>query len=84
MRWNKFRSSDGEYYSESDIITIIFLLLISTMNLSMVGSSMPSLITARIAGRFAFNIIEHVPDIKANEEGTKIVTKVDIKGKIEF
>ena len=29
-------------------------------------------------------MIEHVPEIKANEAGKKIVTRDDIKGKIEF
>lgn len=56
----------------------------STMGIAMVGTGMPALVTARIAGRFAFNVIDHVPDIKANEKDTKIVTKDDIKGKIEF
>ena len=54
------------------------------MSIGIIGQQVPALATARIAGRFAFNVIEQVPDIKANEEGTKIITKDDIKGKIEF
>lgn len=54
------------------------------MGIGIVGTQLPALVTARIAGRFAFNVIDHVPGIKANEKGTKIVTKNDVKGKIEF
>jgi ABC-type multidrug transport system fused ATPase/permease subunit len=45
---------------------------------------MPALVTAKIAGRFAFNVIDKDFGILANEKGTKVVTKDDIKGKIEF
>jgi hypothetical protein len=54
------------------------------MGIGIVASQIPALVTSRIAGRFAFNVIEHNPDIKANEKGTIEVTKDDIKGKIEF
>jgi len=56
----------------------------STMGIAMVGSNLPALVTARIAGRFAFDVIDQIPDIKADETGTKVVKKDDIKGKIEF
>jgi hypothetical protein len=48
----------GEFYASNDIITIIFLLLMSTMGIAMVGSNLPALVTARIAGRFAFDVID--------------------------
>ena len=54
------------------------------MGIAMVGSNLPALVTARIAGRFAFDVIDHIPDVKADEKGTKVITKNEIKGKIEF
>ena len=45
---------------------------------------MPAINGAKIAGKFAFDIIDHVPGVQANEPKTKILKRGDIAGKIEF
>lgn len=41
-----------------------------------------SILEARVAGKMSFDVIDHVPGVKENEEGTEVVT--DMKGRIEF
>ena len=45
---------------------------------------MPSIKGAKVAGKMAFDVIDHVPGIQANEKGTKILKREEMKGKIEF
>ena len=45
---------------------------------------MASVTEAKIAGAFAFEVIDHESDIKPNEKGTKVLTHQDIKGEIRF
>lgn len=39
---------------------------------------------AKVAGKLAFDVINHKPAIDCNEQGTKLVTASDMKGHIEF
>ena len=56
------------------------LMMVSTLSLGTVGTILPSIGKARIAGKFAFEVIDHVPSIQINEAGKKKVIKDDIKG----
>lgn len=54
------------------------------MSMATVGSNMPALGGARVAGKMAFDIIDHVPGVQANEKGAMVINRDEIKGKIEF
>ena len=84
LRWSKFETFSGELYNTGDIIAVLFLLLVATIMFGSIGASMPAVAKAQIAGRFTFNVIEHIPEIKCNEEGSKVVKADEIKGKFEF
>jgi len=38
LRWSNSKTSSGEIYDANDIITIIFLLLLSTMGIGIMGT----------------------------------------------
>ena len=64
LRWNKFRNFNGQLYSTEDILATLFLLLVGSIMAGSLGSSMPAVQKARIAGKMAFDIIDHVPEIQ--------------------
>lgn len=41
----------------------MFLLLVSTLSLGTIGPMIPSIEKAKIAGKFAFDVIDHVPNV---------------------
>ena len=49
--------------SSGVIMTIIFLVIISVMTLATAGNGLPAINGAKIAGKFAFDIIDHVPGV---------------------
>jgi len=63
LRWTGFRTYTGEFLGGGEIISIIFLLLLSTISLAGAGSNLPSISGARVAGKMAFDVIDHVPGI---------------------
>jgi ATP-binding cassette subfamily B (MDR/TAP) protein 1 len=84
LRWNKFKNFSGELYNTEDILATLFLLLIGTVMAGGVSQHVPAISKSRVAGAMAFKTIDHVPSIKTNEKGTKVVKADDIKGKFEF
>jgi ABC-type multidrug transport system fused ATPase/permease subunit len=84
LRWSKFKTYSGELYNTGDILAVLFLLLVGTIMFGSIGANMPGVAKAKIAGRFAFKVIDHIPEIKCNEKGTKVVNADEIKGKFEF
>jgi len=83
LRWNGAQSLTGGY-NNADIMTIMFLMLVSTLSLGSVGTVLPSIGKARIAGKFAFDVIDHVPGVQINEPGKQKINRDEVKGKIEF
>ena len=48
------------------------------------GPHLKAIAEGRIAGRVAFENIDHVPAIKCNEKGSREVRNEDIQGEIRF
>lgn len=57
------KSLTGEYYNNADLLSIMFLMLVSTLSLGTVGTFLPSIGKARIAGKFAYDVIDDIPGI---------------------
>ena len=84
LRWNGVKNYAGDIITGGETITIIFIVVISITSLASAGSNMPAIEGAKIAGKSAFDIIDHVPGVQANQEDSMILKRNDVKGKIEF
>ena len=49
---------------------MILLLMSSTFNFSTAATMLPAIGSAKVAGKMAFDIINHVPGVQSNEPGT--------------
>lgn len=63
LRWNAVKTLQGKEYSNAEVMSIMFLLFVSTFTLAGVGTVMPSIAKAKIAGKFAFDVIDNIPGI---------------------
>ena len=72
LRWNKVESSPGVVYSGGKIIGVLFCVVFGAMMLGGAGPHLKAIQEGRVAGRIAFEAIDHVPSIKVNEPGTKL------------
>ena len=84
LRWNSFKTAAGTIINSGEILTVIFIVLVSVMALATAGQNLPSITAAKVAGQMAFDVIDHVPGVQANEPGSQVVTREGMKGKIEF
>jgi len=84
LRWTGVKNFEGELISGGETITIIFIIIISVTSLAGAGNNMPAISGARVAGKFAFDVIDAVPSVQPNEPGSMVLKREDVKGKIEF
>lgn len=78
LRWNEIKSITGELYSSAILMTIMMLMMVSTLSLGTVGTMLPSIGKAKIAGQFAFEVIDHIPSIQVDEPGKLKVKREEI------
>ena len=71
LRWNKVESSPGVVYTGGKIIGVLFCIIFGAMMLGGAGPHLKAIQEGRVAGRIAFEAIDHVPRIKIDEKGTK-------------
>lgn len=50
-------------------MTIMMLMMVSTLSMGTVGTFLPSIGKAKIAGKIAYDIIDHVPGVQVDEPG---------------
>jgi ABC-type multidrug transport system fused ATPase/permease subunit len=79
------RTMNGsEIYTGGAIIATMFSVIFGSFGLGGAGPHLKSVTEGRIAGKLAFDTIDHVPLVKADEADTIILKAGDIHGLIEF
>lgn len=73
--------STGEIYKFSDILAVFFGILIGLFGLTSAGPSFQGIADAKIAGKFAFEVIDRKPIVDMDDPKAK---KHALKGHIEF
>jgi len=68
-------------YDGGEVLGIMFMIFQAIMPITSLGPNVKAFTEAKIGGRLAFNVIDHVPDVRYGE-GAPIRTPV--KGQIEF
>ena len=64
LRYHKvINSKTGKLYSGGDTIGILFSVVTAVFQISLVGPHMKSIHEGRIAGKLAFNFIDHIPQV---------------------
>jgi hypothetical protein len=66
--WNSGRNRP---YTFGDIISCFFGILFGLFSLAAVSNHMKAIVEAKVAGKFAFDIIDKVTPIKLEEPGKK-------------
>ena len=84
LRWNEVEAAPGKVYTGGVITTCIFCVVFGAMQLGGCSPHIRSIAEGRIAGRIAFEAIDHVPTIKCNEENSKMVDRNEVKGELQF
>jgi ATP-binding cassette subfamily B (MDR/TAP) protein 1 len=84
LRWNGIKNFDGKEYSGGVIVTIMFSTVFSAMTLGSMAPHLKAIAEAQIAGKLAYDTIDHVPKIKAQEQGTKVLKREEVRGRYEF
>jgi len=63
LRWNGITNYRGELITGGETITIIFIVVISVVSLSTGLNNIGPISSAKIAGKMAFDTIDHVPGV---------------------
>jgi len=63
-------------------MAIIFTVIIAAFSLAGAGNHAKSVTEAKIAGKLAYDVIDHVPSIDPNASGKKSVDSNSHKGRI--
>lgn len=65
-------------------MAMLFMIVMGSFSLAGVFGYLKAIIEARIAGHLAYQVIDHKPDVIADQEGAKKLTKEELRGHIEF
>ena len=75
--------TEGDEYSGGDIIAIMFCVIIGAFGLGGGATHFKAVSDAMIAGKLAYDIMDHIPKVDPNTPGEMAVAS-EIKGQIEF
>ena len=83
LRWEEVTRGNGELYSGGAIMSIMFSIMIGTMGFMGVANHIKDMNDARIAGKLAYDVMNHKDEVQIKEDATKILKKT-FRGSIEF
>lgn len=84
LRWNEVKNFDGREYTGGVIVTIMFSTVLGASTLGSMAPHAKAIVESQIAGKLAYDTIDHVPKLKSNEPGTKVLKREEVVGKYEF
>lgn len=84
LRYKGEKASGDAEYTGGKLIGIMFAVVFGSFGLGAAAPHYSATKEAQVAGKLAFEVIEHIPKILTDQKGTKIVTAADIKGQFEF
>lgn len=65
-------TSLGKVYTGGDSIACFFAVITGLFNLSMLANQFKAVVEGKVAGKFVFEVIDRVPTILINEEGSEL------------
>jgi len=83
LRYEKIMNGD-ELYSGGSILTIMFCVVFGAMQVGGMAPHFKAVKDSTIAGKLAFDVIDHVPKVPVNDPKSELVLRDTIKGQIEF
>jgi hypothetical protein len=75
LRWNGVKNFNGELITGGETITIIFIVMISIFSLGTAGNNVGPITGAKVAAKMAFDVIDHVPGVQANEKESMVLNR---------
>lgn len=62
----------GKLYTGGEVIGILFCVLIGVFQLGAIGPMVKAITEGKIAGKLAYDVIDHQPDVNPRGKGTKL------------
>jgi hypothetical protein len=75
LRWNGIQNFDGREYSGGVIIAIMFSTVFGAVTGGTMAPHAKAIAESQIAGKLAYDTIDHVPKIRSSENGTKVLNR---------
>jgi len=63
LRYNHVKNQDGQLYTSGAIIAIMFSVIFGSFNLGGAVPHIKSITEAKIAGKLAYDVMDHIPDV---------------------
>jgi len=84
--WNEYEQYEGKVYTGGVIIAVIFCVVFGSLGLTGAGPAMSAISEGRVAGNFAYTVIDQKPSIVINnpDKSLHVVNKEQMKGEIKF
>ena len=74
-----------ERYTGGEIMGIMFSIMFGIFQLAAVGPMLKAVTEGKIAGKLAYDVIDHVPEVKVNQPNCRVIPNDgSFKGHIEF
>lgn len=84
LKWKEIKNPDGREYSGGAIIAIMFSTVFGAATAGSMSPHLKAFSETQIAGKLAYDTIDHEPKIKSSEKGTTLASRAEIKGQYEF
>jgi ATP-binding cassette subfamily B (MDR/TAP) protein 1 len=83
LRYKEIKNGDREYTGGA-ILAIMFSVVFGALQLGGMTPHFKAVKDSTIAGKLAFDVIDHVPKVPVDAEGSEKVQRETIKGQLEF
>lgn len=67
LRYNHVKNYNGQLYTSGAIIAIMFSVIFGSFNLGGAGPHIKSISEGKIAGKLAYDVMDHIPDVNPQE-----------------
>jgi len=71
-------------YTGGDVFALLLIIMIGSFFIGNIPTHYKAIRDAKVGGKLAFDVIDHVSEIQTNAHGSKMVSRDTLKGKIEF
>ena len=79
LRVNEVEIRPGEIYTGGTIIGCMSMILIASFQLGGISNNAKVMVEARVAGRMAYEVIDHIPEVDSTKKGDPVI-KEELNG----
>ena len=76
--------NNGKIYTGGTLIGIMFAVMFGSWSLGTCATHVSAIKESQVAGKLVFEVIEHIPKIRPDDQNADKVSNESVKGKIEF